>query len=658
LNRSVSRLVVGGVSLIACAALIQGCAKNIPEGAAVWERLPAPTKEAVLLGTSEDEATGGVALWQGFELGWGYNHRINRIGSTLEQSVDGCPHDGGEADKLCTVKWRNTGASGTGPDTAGTRTYLELVSAQGVGFSTVTQELIITGKEDTDLTAEMVVEVPLSAMSARMPHHVAVLNGFDLLALDSADKFMDFELAVGEPTIEGEIAKVPVTAKGQFSCSSPECPMTDEVDYSIQVAVLVVSGTPESLETSVITTTAEYDWDSSAELDESVHNQALSYEPPERTRALAFQSFKIDLDRELHMLQFGMHVSGNPEMDLRFKNWRKGMKNEAPPGSYTAYREEGGAKWEANVIALDFAKASLVPLSEDGQIKWRGWGRDANSDEAVIDGELKYAQRTNYDPPEGSTFGTEDVGETRGAFDPILRALKKGRDRQRLEPYCNDGSKVDLAADGQLASRLQQVLLTAQLLDELGPAALSAEAVSFQPDEGDDAAEEGAEAPDSRIVLAKDIAIEGREFGGLVHIRDVKGGQEVWGEDWWTRDAAKLGTQLDGAITVNEEGTLFDGVVWQTQEGDAGALLPAFSGTITHKGDKIVAKLLTPCGEDLAVSLTTRDAGECASLDGGLASGKVSSGKASFDLAFDDACDSCNRPEGTEGDETAQVCFK
>ena len=83
------------------AVLLAGCG---PKGSSVTGPLPpAPADRAVVLATTEGDFHGGVALWQGFEHAWRYNHRVNRVGSILEQSGNGCPQTGD--DPLCEVEF-------------------------------------------------------------------------------------------------------------------------------------------------------------------------------------------------------------------------------------------------------------------------------------------------------------------------------------------------------------------------------------------------------------------------------------------------------------------------------------------------------------------------------------------------------------------------
>ncbi len=209
------------------------------------QSLPAPERGALVLESSSEGFVGGAAVWQGFSHTWGYNHRINRIGSILEQSEGGCPQVGG--DSLCEVRWTNTGASGTGPDSATVRTWLALVAAPRIGFGAASGELLLSGAEGASLSADGVIDVALDDYPAGRSQFVALFNGFDLLALDSADKLIRFGVHVGEVEVDGGVAHVPVRVEGAFACSSAECPPRDLVDYSVRVSALVVAYDPGDL---------------------------------------------------------------------------------------------------------------------------------------------------------------------------------------------------------------------------------------------------------------------------------------------------------------------------------------------------------------------------------------------------------------------------
>ncbi|MBT3224340.1 MAG: hypothetical protein HN348_35180, partial [Proteobacteria bacterium] len=254
-------------------------------------------------------------------------------------------------------------------------------------------------------------------------------------------------------------------------------------------------------------------------------------------------------------------------------------------------------------------------------------------------------------PLEEAGYTLEDVGESRGAFDPLVRWLKKGRQAKKLEHLCNDDAGIDLDNEGETMSRLEQVMRLGRLLEDLGQATLATKAVT--PEEGDEVA-----ADADRIVLGRNIALEDRESGGLVFIRNANKGVELWGEDWWTRDGGGLTSQLDGKLVLSDEGeTLaWEGTLLQDREGEGPQLVAGMDGTLNIEqgkdGKTLKAHFVTPCGGTLNISANMGDPGECSSLDGRLVEASVGANGKKVQLTFDDVCDGCT------SEEEDKVCFE
>lgn len=635
---------------LACiAVVVPACA----HGSATYERLPVASGDrAIVLGSREDAYYGGLALWQGFEHGWGYNHRINRIGSIVQQSGNGCPHNG-DADPLCKVEWTNSAASGTGPDTAAVRTYMSLVSARNVGFGAASQEILIHGTEGQPIALDASIDVPLDGFTARQPQHVAILNGFDLLAMKSADKLVSLQLQLGEPIIEGAVAHVPVHIEGLFDCTSAECPSAPDVDYSLTLAVAVAGGADTAFTTSKARAVRHSAWDDKTELgaDAGVPVPLESFRP--RQDVLALRGFKVALDKEAHMLHVGLSVhSGGPgepaHADLQFKNWREGMKQENPPASLTAYREAGSADWEADVVSLRFAEASVVPLNDEGRITWAGWGAGAATPLATRTNALLFALQAAPPTPMGDSalelagITLMDVGTTRGAFDPILKLLKLGRMSGPLVAYCDALAAPATAstAPSDLLGRLTQVLGIARMLEDAVPKALAAKPLS-DPD--------GGPAPtDARIVYGRDTGVNG---SGVVYVRSASGGADLVGEDWAV-DAAGSSTAVNGTAFATGDGATWDGGTIRFR----GTLLQeeratGVTGTLAITGGStpgLVADVAGPCGDTIKIEGALKRIPGCAKWDGAAGSATLTMDGLAHPVIFDDMCDGCATIDGRQ----------
>lgn len=570
-------------------------------------------------------------MWQGFSNRWGYNHRINRLGSLVDQSEGGCPRV--DDDRLCDVRWANMAASGTGPDSATVRTYLALVAAPRVGFGAATGELVLSGDEGAPLEASGTVAVALDAYTAERPTHVALLNGFDLLALDSADKLVRFGLEVGAATVVDGVAHVPVHATGVFSCSSAECPPRDVVDYSLRVAVLVVGLSTEDVELGSHEVGVGYAWDDQVELLEDAAATELPRRRTQGADVVGYRRIAVTLDAEHHMLSMAADVADGSGA-LLFKNWRHRMRRERPPGSLTAFREPGEATWEATLTTLSFAEATVLPIVDEGRIRWPGWGRDANDPAAERKGSLLYAQRAGArvgladHPIEVAGTRLEDARGRQGVFRPRRSWAKGGRRRDRLDAGCTGAPNALIGDGGSAAAALRQVSALSELLAEVGSASLTAPSTSVE-----DVA--------SRVVLGGDVAPEGAAGGGLVFVRPDKKGWELVGEDWWVRRddtdivlRGRLGLAADGTIRWAGH------VSWGAGSGPLGAV----RGTLERDGAVLTAHLAAECGRQLDVRAELRDASDCATWDGSLVSASIRSSRDRYEVAFDEVCDGCAGP--------------
>ena len=78
----------------------------------------------------------------------------------------------------------------------------------------------------------------MGALTGEDQLHV-LLNGFDLLATDDADKLAHFTLGVGAPETAGHIVSFPVDVALLLDCDSVECDGTFQDDTSVHYELLV-----------------------------------------------------------------------------------------------------------------------------------------------------------------------------------------------------------------------------------------------------------------------------------------------------------------------------------------------------------------------------------------------------------------------------------
>jgi|GEM_PF-5716444 len=380
--------------LVSCAAAVALLMGANPPAAPPCQEPPPPGQGLRFRGDGSGDYRGLGVLWQGMNLRWGYNHRINRLGSIVQVAKPGYCAQQGTDPSVCRSTLTVTAASGTGPDTAECDSYVTVVSAHNVGFASAAAELSFHGDVDAEIVVERTIEVPLDAFTAAQPKHYALLGGYDLLSLDASGKFIDYELAVTGVTVSGSTAQVGVRGMLKMGCDTPECPppWTRTVDYSLLVSVTVVGGADSTVRVSPIRADASYSWTRDDNLDatEATSTFSAAATPQWSTQLTGITSLKLSLDDEMHMLRFAADAlipeparrRAAGEVDTLFQQWIHGMWKADLPDSAFSFREGGQAQWTLEGSLLEIAQAQSVPMCANASITWPGNNQSAQSAEA------------------------------------------------------------------------------------------------------------------------------------------------------------------------------------------------------------------------------------------------------------------------------------
>ena len=191
---------------------------------------------------SSTNASSAAVIWQGFQHRWGYNHRINRLGSYVEHTA--------LSGSSCQADVVHTAASGTGPDSAACTEFFTTVQADDVWFQTGSVQIKIKTQEEALGLIEELVPVDLAPELAGKENYEVFLNGFDLIADGDADKLNSFALSVGKIALDEERTALSVLIAGFLivDCDTIECDWgviagsADDLDK----AVLAMENTAES----------------------------------------------------------------------------------------------------------------------------------------------------------------------------------------------------------------------------------------------------------------------------------------------------------------------------------------------------------------------------------------------------------------------------
>jgi len=351
-----------------------------------------------------------AALWQGFRHAWGYNHRLNRLGSRVVHL------SGGRAET------RHSGASGTGADTL---TYLDRsmsIEGSNLRFVALTVPLRIRSKEGMSEVRKKRVRFELGS-TERVPI-AAVLNGFDLCSKQDADKLLSLRIAVRDLDQVGTTVSLTVDAMLNVDCDSLECDLHGpgelfemlrsgtlgfrkkglcSTDYRLVVDVLVVLAPPggataepllsiqnrlswkrkmEPHGEKTLTKHGAVDWRRPVAASAGVVGITSLGVTARGRRTLRSDPADLHM-RELDLGLTDVEVSGGEvrgRAELFFGNWAMGMRQHHA----LSFPQKGTAALQLDTVFIGLPEAvcHLLP-SPERTLTWAGQNKTADHADAV-----------------------------------------------------------------------------------------------------------------------------------------------------------------------------------------------------------------------------------------------------------------------------------
>lgn len=350
-----------------------------------WSTLSA----LLLIATMQLSAQADVGVvWMGFEHQWTYNHRLNRLGDYIEQPhFEGYDHP---------VKHYHTGATGVGWDDGFFSSYYNVVKSDDVGFQAGKVSFELFNREGATSKKQRILRIPLKEKLQSKEQIVAVLNGFDLVAIDGADKLKTLGIALGTPIYNEAESSVDITVDVNFNanCGSFECNrFNHKYRYEIEVHYLLIAGNQQEFSRTEKSFAKEYVWDRKSSFEDGLIDVEVNGQPNYDEATMGFKSIQIDMDRDHWLVDW--HTAIHPQfyypksgrmtfaIDLFLKQWKK--KNHSPYkfASRFSKRKDGWAKVQGEVVLLQFDDACVENKSRSGAISWKGRNQSANSSDAV-----------------------------------------------------------------------------------------------------------------------------------------------------------------------------------------------------------------------------------------------------------------------------------
>lgn len=314
-----------------------------------------------------------VAVWQGFEHHWTYNHRLNRMGNYLLRSDAG--HE-----------MIHSAATGTGPDIGTFTARYAKLYVEGLHHLTDTIMLLLPGRQKKHITS-------LRWVTVNIPEHLrgngfdVVLNGFEAISRKKAEKPNMLRLGIDSLTHDGDRLRFRVSVEAIFNCQSPECPwLSNKVDYEFVIGYLVLAH--PNLEADTDLESAQVHWSrqrkgripEAASLRHSGYGNILNF--------TAFHTISIELNRAHYFISMGWSLLPDQRAKFLFAQYAPGMKRgSAYPGfsRFSVYRR-GYATFRTRLAHIGFG--GEIPTVEYRSVssatgKWRGRNTPSLTDDAV-----------------------------------------------------------------------------------------------------------------------------------------------------------------------------------------------------------------------------------------------------------------------------------
>jgi hypothetical protein len=301
-----------------------------------------------------------IPVWQGFELNWTYNHRLNRLGSYVYK------------DSVYT-----TAATGSGKDSASFNTHYLLIPQSGKQYSEFEILKRIEAKENE------LINIQIDTMIIASFHRsIFYLNGFDIIANNDADKLqmMDFSVKMIKGNEDTTYLRINISL--MFNCQSLECDwVNNDVDYDLHLYIGNISFPNE-------------DYISYVKGEMFNGNESWTRKinlPPNKLQGdpntpQFITSMKISLDKAHWFSGIFAYVDNGNGTVMKFEQYKSKMKKNAyyKPHANFSKRSMGTANYQMDGIALTHpGKLKRDPKEFKGSIIWKGNNRSAFSRDAI-----------------------------------------------------------------------------------------------------------------------------------------------------------------------------------------------------------------------------------------------------------------------------------
>lgn len=331
------------------------------------------------------ESYNKALIWRGFEHRWTYNHRINRIGSSV--SIN-------NGEGFC----RHYSATGLGSDSTFAKTHYTYVESPNVAFKETEIKILVNGQEGDLLTKTAKVYLDLDEWMQGKTHYDVLVNGFEVRSMIKADQLQLLRFLVEDPVYTAETQQLYLRANFNLvtNCRTLECELfKNQTAYELTLHLLIMGFEEDAGEVRGSYTTRNYAWDTSVEVEDLSKPLTISGQRNVFPSAcLGIKGLGVVLDEEHWILQMNNfvtplnynHDTGEMKSHVNMKvvAWNNGMENfsVAPLKAEFAKRKSGFAMLETNPCLVQFSNAQIKHGSADMSLYWRGNNKSSEAPEA------------------------------------------------------------------------------------------------------------------------------------------------------------------------------------------------------------------------------------------------------------------------------------
>jgi hypothetical protein len=331
------------------------------------------------------ESYNKALIWRGFEHRWTYNHRINRIGSSVSIK---------DGEAYC----RHYSATGLGSDSTFAKTHYTYVESPNVVFKETEIKILVNGHEGDLLTKTAKVYLDLDQWMQGKTHYDVLVNGFEVRSMIKADQLQLLRFLVEDPVYTRETQQLYLQANFNLvtNCRTLECELfKNQTAYELTLHLLIIGFEEDAGEVRDSYTTRNYAWDTSVEVEDLSKPLTISGQRDVfPTACLGIKGLGIVLDEEHWILQIDNFVTPlhynrhtgdmKSHVNMKVVAWNNGMENfsVAPLKAEFAKRKSGFAMLETNPSLVQFSNARIKHGSVDMSLYWRGNNKSSEAPEA------------------------------------------------------------------------------------------------------------------------------------------------------------------------------------------------------------------------------------------------------------------------------------